>query len=393
MKLSMTTQLRLVPLEIRRDKKNYIVENLVLAEFYEMPEICIDAIKMIQMDIPLGQIELQLKEKYPEEEAGLLDFAEQLLELELVEEINGIRVESKRKKQHPQGFIWVSPNAGRVIFNNITMKLYLVLFIVSLIIVMSHPHLIPRYKDLFVFDLMVLNVPTWLILTLVLVLIHEFGHVLAIRSYNLPAKLEIGHRLFLVVLETDMSSSWKLGSKERNQLYVAGICFDTLVLFSALIGQFANTSLIFQGVLRFIVLNTFIRMIYQLCVYMKTDFYYVIENSTGCYNLMENAQQFLGQCIGLKAKDTATSETIFESERKTVQWYSIFYLAGVVLTICLYLFFYIPQLIYVFKKILPGFQATTTSLTFWDSAVFVFQIFLVAVLLVYSWIKKYRKSA
>jgi putative peptide zinc metalloprotease protein len=394
MKLSMTTQLKLVPLEIRTDKKNYIVEDLVSGEFYEMPEICIEAIKMIQMALSIDQIEFQLKEKYPEEEVDLLNFAGQLLELELVEEINGLKIESKREKQqNTQEFQWISPHAGRFFFNKLTVKLYLALFIVSLTLFIVHPQLLPSYKDLFIFNLMVLNIPAWMILTIVLVLIHEFGHILAIRSYDLPTRLGIGHRLFLVVLETDMSSVWKLGSKERNHLYFAGLCFDTLVLFIALAGQFSNASLIFHGVLRFIVLDTFIRMIYQLCVYMKTDLYYVIENSTGCYNLMENAQEFLKGCFRFHTKVSATGEAVFDNERKTVQWYSIFYLSGVTLTIFLYLFFYIPQLILALKRILPGLQASTATITFWDSVLFVFQILIGLVLLVYSWYKKSRKLA
>jgi putative peptide zinc metalloprotease protein len=394
MKLSMTTQLKLVPLEIRTDKKNYIVEDLFSGEFYEMPEICIEAIKMIQMALSLEQIEFQLKEKYPEEEVDLFDFAGQLLELELIEEINGLRIESKREKQqNTQGFQWISPHAGRFFFNKLTMKLYLALFIVSLTLFIVHPQLLPSYKDLFIFNLMVLNIPAWMILTIVLVLIHEFGHILAIRSYDLPTRLEIGHRLFLVVLETDMSSAWKLGSKDRNHLYFAGLCFDTLVLFIASMGQFLNTSITLHGVLRFIVLDTFIRMIYQLCVYMKTDLYYAIENSSGCYNLMENAQEFLKECFKFQTKASATGEAVFESERKKVLWYSVFYLAGVVVTMALFVIFYIPQLIYALKRILPGLQTSTASLTFWDSAVFVIQILIGLVLLVYSWIKKYRKLA
>src|SRR5213595_1565181 len=83
MKLSITTQIKLVPLEIRKDKKHFIVEDLASGEFYEMPEVCINAIKMIQNGALLGEIESQLKQKYPEEEVDLLNFAEQLLELEL----------------------------------------------------------------------------------------------------------------------------------------------------------------------------------------------------------------------------------------------------------------------------------------------------------------------
>ena len=395
MKLSMTTQIKLVPLEIRKDKKHFIVEDLASGEFYEMPEVCIDAIKMIQTGAFLGEIESQLKQKYPQEEVDLLNFAEQLLELELIEVIDGVRMESKQKRQQPSGYLWISSKAGRFFFNKLAIILYLVLFIVNLGLLISHPNLFPRYKDMFIFDLMVLNIPAWMVLTFVLVLVHEFGHVLAIRAYDLPTKLEVGHRLFLVVLETDMSSAWKLPAKDRNVLYSAGLCFDTLILFLALISQlaFPSSSPIFHRVLQVIVLDTFIRIVYQLCVYMKTDLYYVFENSTGCYNLMENAQQLLRNRFKLLQKVPAAGEVVFESERKTVLWYSIFYIVGVVLTIALYIGFYIPQLLYAFHKILPEFRNPITSLSFWDAAVFVIQILLGFVLLVYSWIKKYRQAA
>jgi hypothetical protein len=389
MELSLTSHLKLEPLEILRDRKNYIVEDLASGEFYEMPEVCIAAVKMIQNDIALGEIEILLKQKYPREEVDLLDFASQLVELKLVEEIDGLPIETNQKKQQIQGFKWISPKAGRFFFNRFSMFVYAVLFVVNLTLLIFHPNLFPQYQDLFISDVMVLNIPAWIMLTFVLVLIHEFGHILAIRSYNLPTKLEIGHRLFLVVLETDMSSVWKLSPKNRNKLYCAGLCFDLLIIFAALLGQlaFSDQPLIIHGVLRMIVLDTFIRMIFQLCIYMKTDLYYVFENCTGCYNLMENAQQLFR-----KRFNTAAVDGIFEGERKTVLFYTIFYFTGVILTIVLYSSFYIPQLIYSIKKVLPGFQKPASSLPFWDSTVFAVQVLIGFLLLVYSWIKKYRMT-
>jgi hypothetical protein len=225
-----------------------------------------------------------------------------------------------------------------------------------------------------------------------LVLIHEFGHVLAIRAYNLPTKLGIGHRLFLVVLETDMSSVWKLPSKDRNVLYLAGLCFDSVILFLALMGQtaFPAGPVLLHGVLRIIVLDTVIRMLYQGCIYMKTDLYYLFENSTGCYNVMENAQQAIKKRFS--PKNTQSGEVVFDTERKTVFLYSIFYFAGIAVSVSLYIFFYIPQLFFAVKKILPGFEKSFTSLSFWDSAVFALQLLIGFLLLFYSWTKKYRRK-
>jgi hypothetical protein len=383
----MTSHLKLVPLQIRKDKKNFIVEDLSSGEFYEMPDVCIEAINMIQNDVLLSKIEQQLKQKYPLDEVDLLDFSEQLLDLGLIKEIDGAELQSGKNGRQDLGYEWISPKVGKFFFNKFTMILFLLFFIASITLLISHPNLFPRYKDIFIFKLMLVNIPVWMVLTFILVLIHEFGHILAVRSYNLPTKLEIGHRLFFVVLETDMSSVWKLDSKDRNKLYCAGLCFDTVMLFIALIGQlaFPKTQLLFHGILRMIVLDTFIRVVYQLCIYMKTDLYYVFENCTGCYNLMENAQQLFKRRFKISADDD-----IFESERKTVFKYAIFYIMGVMITILLYIAFYIPQLLYSFKKILPGFQNPISSLAFWDSTVFTAQVLIGFMLLVHSWMKKYR---
>ncbi|MEH7179968.1 hypothetical protein [Neobacillus vireti] len=393
MVLSINSRLVLVPIDIRKDQKHFIVEDPASGEFYEMPEICIDTINLINKGLSLVEIELLLVEKYPKEDIELIDFAEQLLEINLIAEIDGMPVEIQEKERDTLGFMGISPKLGKFFFNKIAYFVYLFFFLFNLSMFIAKPTLIPHYKDLFIFDLMILNIPTWIILTVCLVLFHEFGHILAIRAQNLPTKLEVGHRLFLIVLETDMSLAWKLPSKARNGLYLSGLCFDTIILSFALISQilFPNGSAVFLSILNFVVFNTFIRMVYQFCIYMKTDIYYFVENVTGCYNLLENAQQMLKNKL-LFFKPSSINDDIFSSERKTVAVYSIFYLAGVVLTISLYLIFYIPQLLFAWNEVLPGFKESPASLPFWDAAIFSLLVITGIMILFYSWNKKYLRN-
>ncbi|MEH6953442.1 hypothetical protein [Neobacillus drentensis] len=393
MVISANSNLTLVPIKIRKEKKHFIVENINSGEFFEMPKVCIEAIDLINNGESLEIVEQQLRVKYPKEKVDLIDFAEQLLELNLIAEIDGVRVVTKVKIKENLGFVGISPKMGKFFFNKVALLFYVALFMLNLFLLLSHPSLFPHYKDLFVFDYMVLNIPTWIILTFCTVLIHEFGHILAMRAQNLPTKLEVGHRLFLVVLETDMSSVWKLPSKDRNVLFMAGICFDTVILSIALISQLIvpNGSGIFLSIMNIIVLDTFIRMIYQLCIYMKTDLYYVFENVSGCYNLMENAQQAIKEKISF-LKVPSIKEVTFEGERRIVNLYSVFYALGVALTVSLYTFFYIPQLLFAWKKILPGFSEGPTSLPFWDAILFTLQILIGFMLLFYSWRKKYAQQ-
>lgn len=389
MNISYETKLSLRSLTIQKQSKHYIIEDSEIGEFYEMPQVCIDAIEMINQSTPLDEIESNLKGNYPKEQINLLDFVTQLLELDLVSEIDGVVLTRNIESKEHAGYTWISPSLGRLFFNQTSARLYTLLLAASVAMLLFKPGLFPQYQDLFVFDLMLENVAAWLLITFILVLLHEFGHVLAVRSENLPARIEVGHRLFLVMLETDMSQVWSLPAEKRNKLYLAGMYFDIAILFGALTAQFFTIEhVLITGLLKLIVLNTFIRLVYQACVYMKTDLYYVIENWTGCYNLMENGRNVLGKWLPfLKVAQTE----MFEGEEKFVRRYALFYIGGVAASIALATYYYIPQLIHaVSHHMLPGFTEPLTSLLFWDSVVFLLQIVLVTGLLLFSWSKKYR---
>lgn len=392
MNLSYESNVSLRPLTIRKDKKHYVVEDVVTSEFYEMPKVCIDAIELLNQRMQLDNIESVLISQYPEEEINMVDFVAQLLEIGLVDELDGEKIKRDAVTNTHSGFTCLPQSLGQFFFNSISSKLYVLLLVASIGLILFKPDLFPRYSDLFMFDLMFQNIIALLLISFFLVILHEFGHVLAVRSEGLPAKIEVGNRLFFVVLETDMSQVWKLPAEKRNKLYLAGMNFDLAVLFLALAAQlFVSDSTITMGLLKLVVLDTFIRLIYQTAVFMKTDLYYVIENLTGCYNLMENGRNFLSKWLPfLRVPETET----FDGEEKFVRGYAGFYLAGILLTFIITAYYYIPQMIFAVSEImLPGFLEPITSIRFWDSVVFLLQIVLILGLLLYSWTKKYRLSS
>ncbi|MDQ1004844.1 putative peptide zinc metalloprotease protein [Neobacillus niacini] len=393
MNITLHSRIKLVPIKIRKDKKHYIVEDKLSSEFYEMPEVCIDAINLINQSERLEEIERVLKEKFKEEEVNLLDFAEQLLELDLIDSIDDMKVEKQQNQKDKMGFLWISPKVGKFFFNKFTLPLYGAIFILNIVIFIMNPSLFPHREDIFVFDIMVGNVFLWLSFAFLFVLFHELGHILALRAQNLPTKLEVSHRMFFIVLTTDMSSVWKLTSKERNILFLGGLSFDSILLFVSLILQllFPNGHWVLIGLMHLAVFDVVLRMLFQCCIYMKTDLYFVFENVSGCYNLMENAKQTFRQKF-LLFKSKSSEEVVFSGESKIVFIYSLFYFLGVILTVVLYFMYYIPEVIYAAKKLLPGFQQPPTSLLFWDALVFSLQVSIFIFLLLYSWRKKYIQN-
>jgi len=391
--ITLQSRLSITPIEIRKDKKHYIVEDKLTGDFYEMPEVCIDAIDLINQGFSLGEIETSLIEKFPNEEVNLVDFANQLFELGLIDQLDGEKIEKKHISKEPSGMLWVSPKLGRFFFNKFTVLLYSVILVLNIVIFIVHPSLFPHRDDIFVFDIMFVNVIFWMAFSFLFVLIHEFGHVLAIRAHNLPTKMEIGHRMFFVVLLTDMSSIWRLPPKDRNILFLAGLYFDSILLFLALITQlfFPNSSNFIIGLVHLATFDIVLRMIFQCCIYMKTDLYYVFENISGCYNLMENAKQAISKRLSF-LKLQQMDEVIFSGEKRTVSFYTLLYFLGFVITIFLYFHYYIPEIIHVGEQILPGFINSPTSLLFWDAVVFSLQVGIFILLLLNSWRKKYIKN-
>jgi putative peptide zinc metalloprotease protein len=393
MNITLQSILSVVQIEIHKDKKHYIVEDLASGDFYEMPEVCIEAIKLIEEGKRLGEIEEALKFRFPAEDVNLIEFSEQLFDMDLIEAIDGVKVIKREKEKESLGFLWISQKAGKFFFNKITLILYMGLFVVNLILLITKPSLIPHYQDVFISDVMAVNILAYLGITFTLVLIHEFGHILAMRAYNQPTKLEVGHRLLLVVLETDMGSVWSLPSKNRNVLYLAGLCFDNVILFAALMSKliFPKSSGIFLSLISLAVYDVFIRVVYQCCVYMKTDLYYVFENMTGYYNLMENAKQKIkSQLPFFKSKNN--KDEIFSGEKYIVYGYSIFYLFGVTVSLLLITIFYLPVLFYGLELTLPNLLEPPSSLVFWDAILFLSQFLLLLILLLRSWLKKYTQN-
>ena len=385
LKLTTQSQFTLYPLSIQKDKKNYIVEEPVSGDFFEMPVICIDAIERINKGHTLGEIEIELREKYPNENVDMIEFGGQLIELGLVQEVDGEKLPQKKEVHASTGFTWIPSSVGRFFFNGISNKIYLVLLLINISLIIWNPGLFPHYKDIFLFDSMMLNIITYMLISLVLIIIHEFGHILAIRSYDLPAKLGIGNRLIFVVFETDLTSAWKLAPRQRNILYFAGMSFEQLCVLIALTIQllFPEANAILIGILGIVVFDIFIKTLYQCCFYMKTDVYYFVENSTGCYNLMESGKQYLSRWLPFLKSDSSDAET-FDGEQRIVRMYSVFYIAGILLTLSLLVFYFLPQAYYAYSQVFSNLLWSTTPSAFWDAIAFLGQTVLLLGLFVYS---------
>jgi putative peptide zinc metalloprotease protein len=377
-------QISLVDLEVKKEKENFIVENLNTGDFYEMNEVCIKAIHLMQDSIAFEEIEMVLKEMYPHEEVDINGFVNQLLEFGLIQYSGQ---DDKEYTTHKKSFINKIPiHIGKIAFNKISLSIYSFLFVITLFNLLFNNKTHPQYTDFFIFEMMTFNLLAWLIVSLIIILIHEFGHILAARSYGLPIELGIGSRLLFVVFETDLKYIWRLKKNERNVIYLAGIFFDNIVLFLSIIGQFIFVENSFMFLLcKLITVQTLINIIYQFGIFMKTDLYYFLENLTGYYNLQEMAiNQLKTFFVNRVNKDIKKGQAIWQLI------YGFVYLIGSVSVLSVVLFLSVPQMFYAFVSSIHKVVNSPNTLSFWDGAIFITQSVLMISLLIFSWYKKLK---
>lgn len=116
MELTLNSTVCLHAIQFRKEQKNYIVKDTITGEKYEMPPLWIDALAMMRDGFLLGEIEEKLKEEYPTEEINMLAFTEQLLELELVEMVDGEEIACTKKKEKDY-LAWVRPRVEQLFLN------------------------------------------------------------------------------------------------------------------------------------------------------------------------------------------------------------------------------------------------------------------------------------
>lgn len=394
--MNITPQSRLTPVEliIRPDRQGYIVEDAAARDYYEMPELCVQALRRMREGWTVAAIEEELKARFPGEEVDVAGFAEQLLDMRLVAELDGMPLRGGKGPEAEQaappekksaGFRWIPQSFARLLFHPALRFVYALAIMANVALLAAKPDLFPRYQDVFLFDSMVLNSVCWLGVSFLLLLLHELGHIAAVRSFGLPARLTIGHRFLFVVFETEMEGIWRLAPKQRNTAFLAGMGVDQLLLLGCLLAQaaFPGEPGFLARLAAFAALDLVVKLAFQCCFYMKTDLYFVVENATGCYNLMERSRGWLLERLSGSGRTAGGAKRT--EEPRAVRWYAAFYAAGFALNLALVAVYFAPQLVVSVKTVVPWLANPGETARFWDAVVFLAELVGFAALLVYAW--------
>lgn len=159
---------------------------------------------------------------------------------------------------------------------------------------LTNPKVVPDTSDFFWSSRQSLNLLSSLVFSSVSLIIHEFFHYLFAKIYGLKASFSLSNRLFFLVAETKLRSIFSLRRWRRIAIFTSGSAIELIIMALVFIikirGDFPDLQL---KLLNQFLLIEIVSILWQFLFFMKTDFYYVIGEIVGNYNLQEEAADLI----------------------------------------------------------------------------------------------------
>ncbi|MDX6718870.1 MAG: putative peptide zinc metalloprotease protein [Solirubrobacteraceae bacterium] len=189
------------------------------------------------------------------------------------------------------------------------------------------------------------------------VTVHELGHLLAARASGVPAKIGLGHRLWFVVVETDMTGIWMVPKRRRYLAFLAGPIIDVVcaaVLVGVLWAQsrgWIGLSPVLAQFTGAVLFSYLLRVLWQCFVFVRTDFYFVIATALDCKRLLADTEDLLrNHWTRLRGRAVLVDQSaIPPHEMRAVRAYSVVWVVGRVVALA--------SLVLVTLPVLTGYGA------------------------------------
>lgn len=368
-------------LSIQQDGNEYTVGYPYLGEYIRVPYEAVQIINEFDGTNSLLQISEKLSDVLTL--TDILEFTNDLLKINFIDEINTIELKDSRKKNKKINSKFVK-TVSNIFFSKTTLLGYVLLFFFLLFFYMYHPNLFPNYKDAFFSRYNGINLLLMFLSTCILTLFHEIGHYLAAVKNNVDVKFNLSTRLFFLVVEANMTNIWSISRKKRYLPLLGGICFDIVNLSILTILKLITTES-FHAVIDVLIFILFIQFISHLFIFFRTDLYFVLVNYFNFPNLHESSILSMNKVIKKQEKIGNLSLSI--------KLYLLLILLSIPFFFLLLLFYYIPLITMLFKMILSTFQNySLNSFIFWDNIIVVFIIILNIGLYLFAAKKKYSEK-
>lgn len=226
---------------------------------------------------------------------------------------------------------WVA----RAFFGPVALALYALVIAAAAVAAALDPSLVPGRMALYFEHYRTPKLLAVIGFSVVTLFVHEMAHLLAARAVGVKARMGIGHRLWILVAETDLTGLWAVPKRQRYLPLLAGPLSDLvsgallLLLLGAARHGLLHLPALAVELLRAVFFSYVLQFSWQFLMFVRTDFYYVVAAAFDCKNLMGDTEVFLRNLAARVVERPPVDQShIPAGERRVIRLYSLVWLAG-----------------------------------------------------------------
>jgi putative peptide zinc metalloprotease protein len=311
------------------------------------------------------------------------------------------RLEAPRASQRRHHFDRIPRSVAAVLFGTTAVKICWLIIILAVLASAFEPGIVPDRNALYFARNRTLNAFSLFFLGYVAVFLHEMGHLIAARAVGVGSRMSIGHRLWILVAETDLTGLWSVPKQDRYLPLLAGPLVDAVSASLLLLTLFAHARawIALPGavapLLEALVFLYIMRILWQCFFFVRTDFYYVIASFFNCRNLLADTETFLGNKLArFGFLSPRGQDHIPPAEMRIIRAYSPIWLTGRLLAFWVLFFVTLPVAFRYLQDIVHTFRIGYSA----DAYAFVDSILLILLTLtplaggLYLWLRSSIRS-
>ena len=321
------------------DGQDVIAGRVDTGVFVAIPAEAREILDLLGTGLNIGQVSDTFHTKYGET-PDLEDFLTLLEGKGLIslagENSTTVVAPSPQKQQLTYHFSNFPQSVARLLFGKPAIIIYGIVIAAAIFETIAHPSIWPGVSDLYFPSDRAL---TWGLVVLAAyfsLFLHELAHLIAARAHGINSRLGVGHRLWFLVAETDLTGLWSIPPNQRYLPFVAGMIFDAVlcagivsVLLAHMHGALALSALSLRF-LRAFFFTLLMRLVWEFFLYLRTDIYYVIANAFKCRNLLGDTEVFLRNQAArvFPSIRKVSQQGIPPQELRVIRIYSIIWILG-----------------------------------------------------------------
>lgn len=265
------------------------------------------------------------------------------------------------------------------------------------------PSLAPRPNDYYFPDHRTVLWAFVVVFGYVTLFVHEFAHLTAARALGINSRMGIGHRLWNVVAETDLTGLWAVPKRQRYLPLLAGVIVDLASGSLMVIILFAQTRhwlplpLLVVRMVRAMAFTYVLRIIWECMLFVRTDFYYVLASLLNCRSLLKDTEDFIRNLVARAVRKIrpVDQSAIPPAERRVIRIYAVVWFLGRVVALAVLSLVTIPLFVHYARNLASALAAgySANPGNFFDALVFTFNVLIPVALGLTLWMRSLVRRA